>query len=55
MPIEWADEWMQATGGGGGFAGRYPGRRVGGGSIVGLWVPAEELTDCNSHIVGGSG
>jgi hypothetical protein len=35
-----------------GFAGRYPSRRVGGGSIVELRVPAEELTDCNCHIVG---
>jgi hypothetical protein len=33
-------------------AGRYPSRRVGGGSIVELWVPAEELTDFNCHIVG---
>ena len=51
MPIEWADAWMQATGGDG-VAGRYPSRRVGGGSIVELWVPAEELTDFNCHIVG---
>jgi hypothetical protein len=51
MPIEWQTSECRPrveTG----FAGRYPSLRVGGGSIVELWVPAEELTDFNCHIVG---
>lgn len=31
---------------------RYPVRQVGGDTILELWVPAEELDDFNTHIVG---
>ncbi|WP_428963513.1 hypothetical protein [Micromonospora fluostatini] len=34
------------------FANRYPIRRVGGNTILELWVPAEELDEFNAHIVG---
>jgi hypothetical protein len=34
------------------FARRYPSRQAGGGDIVELWVPAEELDEFNTHIVG---
>ena len=34
------------------FARRYPVRQAGGAWILELWVPAEELEDFNSHIVG---
>ncbi len=34
------------------FLDRYPVRRVGGRTIVELWVPAEELDEFNRHIVG---
>ncbi|OWA14502.1 ADP-ribosylation/crystallin J1 [Streptomyces sp. CS159] len=35
-----------------GFLERYPVRRAGGETILELWVPAEELTEFNRHIVG---
>ncbi|MGK5445993.1 hypothetical protein [Streptomyces radiopugnans] len=31
---------------------RYPVRQAGGESILGLWVPAEELDEFNAHISG---
>ncbi|MEU5565576.1 hypothetical protein [Micromonospora musae] len=34
------------------FLSRYPVRQAGGDSILELWVPAEELDEFNSHIVG---
>ena len=34
------------------FAARYPVRQAGGRTILELWVPAEELTEFNEHIVG---
>ncbi|MFV2197980.1 ADP-ribosylation/crystallin J1 [Nocardiopsis sp. LOL_012] len=34
------------------FAARYPVRRVGGRTILELWVPAEELAEFNAHIAG---
>lgn len=34
------------------FVARYPVRRVGGDTILELWVPAEELDEFNKHIVG---
>ncbi|MGW0660247.1 ADP-ribosylation/crystallin J1 [Streptodolium elevatio] len=34
------------------FLGRYPVRQVGGRTILELWVPAEELAEFNTHIVG---
>jgi hypothetical protein len=34
------------------FLGRYPVRRAGGRTILELWVPAEELDEFNTHIVG---
>ncbi len=34
------------------FLSRYPVRQVGGDTILELWVPAEELDEFNSHIVG---
>jgi hypothetical protein len=34
------------------FARRYPVQKVGGRTILELWVPAEELDDFNHHIVG---
>lgn len=34
------------------FLRRYPVRRVGGSTILELWVPAEELDEFNAHIVG---
>lgn len=34
------------------FLGRYPVRQVGGDTILELWVPAEELDEFNTHIVG---
>lgn len=34
------------------FLARYPVRRAGGETILELWVPAEELTEFNRHIVG---
>ncbi|GAB2952636.1 hypothetical protein GCM10027280_46180 [Micromonospora polyrhachis] len=34
------------------FLRRYPVRRAGGDTILELWVPAEELTEFNGHIVG---
>lgn len=34
------------------FLGRYPVQQVGGRTILELWVPAEELDEFNSHIVG---
>ncbi|WP_100444186.1 ADP-ribosylation/crystallin J1 [Glycomyces xiaoerkulensis] len=34
------------------FADRYAVHRVGGGTILELWVPAEELDEFNGHIVG---
>ncbi|MFJ6915754.1 ADP-ribosylation/crystallin J1 [Streptomyces sp. NPDC101133] len=35
-----------------GFLERYPVRQAGGETILELWVPAEELTEFNRHIVG---
>lgn len=35
------------------FLRRCPVRQVGGRTILELWVPAEELDDFNTHIVGG--
>ncbi|MFD9129322.1 ADP-ribosylation/crystallin J1 [Kitasatospora sp. NPDC059571] len=34
------------------FLARYPVRQAGGETILELWVPAEELTEFNRHIVG---
>jgi hypothetical protein len=34
------------------FLRRYPVQRAGGETILELWVPAEDLTLFNSHIVG---
>lgn len=34
------------------FLERYPVRQVGGDTILELWVPAEELAEFNTHIVG---
>ncbi|MER6563350.1 hypothetical protein ABT300_37610 [Streptomyces sp. NPDC001027] len=34
------------------FLRRYPVQRAGGRTILELWVPAEELTEFNAHIVG---
>lgn len=34
------------------FLARYPVRRAGGATILELWVPAEELDEFNTHIVG---
>ncbi|MER6090076.1 ADP-ribosylation/crystallin J1 [Streptomyces bluensis] len=34
------------------FVSRYPVRQAGGRTILELWVPAEELTEFNAHIVG---
>ncbi|MFC8667183.1 hypothetical protein ACFUI0_34065, partial [Streptomyces sp. NPDC057199] len=34
------------------FLHRYPVQQAGGRTILELWVPAEELDDFNSHIVG---
>jgi hypothetical protein len=34
------------------FAGRYPVQTVGGRVHTELWVPAEELSEFNRHIVG---
>jgi hypothetical protein len=34
------------------FARRYPTQVAGGSSRLELWVPAEELTDLNNHLVG---
>lgn len=34
------------------FVGRYPVQTVGGSIHQELWVPAEELTEFNGHIVG---
>lgn len=34
------------------FASRYPVQQVGGKDILELWVPAEELDEFNTHIVG---
>lgn len=36
-----------------GYLRRYPTRRAGGEEVLELWVPAEELTEFNRHIVGG--
>ncbi|WP_067885259.1 hypothetical protein [Nocardia vaccinii] len=35
-----------------GFLTRYPVRQVGGETILELWVPADELSEFNKHIVG---
>ncbi|MFD7640717.1 hypothetical protein ACFV4P_08685 [Kitasatospora sp. NPDC059795] len=35
------------------FLKRYPVQQAGGRTILELWVPAEELTEFNQHIVGG--
>ncbi|MFE6103879.1 hypothetical protein ACFVQ4_28470 [Streptomyces laurentii] len=35
-----------------GFLARYPVQQAGGETILELWVPAEELTEFNRHIVG---
>lgn len=34
------------------FLRRYPVRQAGGRTILELWVPAEELDEFNTHIVG---
>ncbi|MFJ2893766.1 hypothetical protein ACIO87_02615 [Streptomyces sp. NPDC087218] len=34
------------------FLSRYPVRQAGGRTILELWVPAEELDEFNTHIVG---
>ncbi|WP_344105437.1 ADP-ribosylation/crystallin J1 [Nocardiopsis rhodophaea] len=34
------------------FLRRYPVRQAGGRTILELWVPADELTEFNDHIVG---
>nr|GID81678.1 hypothetical protein Ade03nite_06020 [Actinoplanes derwentensis] len=34
------------------FGARYPIRQAGGGDILELWVPAEELEEFNDHIIG---
>ena len=34
------------------FVARYQLRRVGGDTILELWVPAEELEEFNDHIIG---
>ena len=34
------------------FLARYPVQQVGGKTILELWVPAEELEEFNTHIVG---
>jgi hypothetical protein len=34
------------------FLARYPVQQVGGRTILELWVPAEELAEFNTHIVG---
>ena len=34
------------------FAARYPVRQVGGRDILELWIPAEDLDELNSNIVG---
>ena len=34
------------------FLARYPVQQAGGRTILELWVPAEELEEFNSHIVG---
>lgn len=34
------------------FLARYPVRQAGGRTILELWVPAEELDEFNTHIVG---
>ncbi|MFI9580930.1 hypothetical protein ACIHCQ_03600 [Streptomyces sp. NPDC052236] len=34
------------------FLARYPVRQAGGRTILELWVPAEELTEFNEHILG---
>ncbi|MFE4592046.1 hypothetical protein [Streptomyces laurentii] len=34
------------------FLARYPVQQAGGETILELWVPAEELTEFNRHIVG---
>ncbi|MEU0118803.1 hypothetical protein ABZ137_35290 [Streptomyces bobili] len=34
------------------FLTRYPVRQAGGETILELWVPAEELDEFNTHIVG---
>ncbi|MFD8495241.1 hypothetical protein [Amycolatopsis sp. NPDC059657] len=34
------------------FLQRYPVRQAGGKTILELWVPAEELAEFNTHIVG---
>ncbi|MFJ7778979.1 hypothetical protein [Streptomyces yangpuensis] len=34
------------------FLSRYPVQQAGGRTILELWVPAEELAEFNSHIVG---
>lgn len=35
-----------------GFVQRYPVQQAGGRTILELWVPAEELAEFNTHIVG---
>ncbi|MBP2479162.1 hypothetical protein JOF53_008034 [Crossiella equi] len=34
------------------FLSRYPVRQAGGRTILELWVPAEELAEFNTHLVG---
>ncbi|MEV0130152.1 hypothetical protein AB0H83_17045 [Dactylosporangium sp. NPDC050688] len=34
------------------FARRYPTRRAGGGHILELWIPAEDVDALNAHLVG---
>ncbi|WP_410656516.1 hypothetical protein [Amycolatopsis sp. lyj-112] len=34
------------------FVARYPVQQAGGKTILELWVPAEELAEFNTHIVG---
>ncbi|MEQ4209767.1 hypothetical protein [Actinopolymorpha sp. B9G3] len=34
------------------FLSRYPVQQVGGSTILELWVPAEDLDEFNTHIVG---
>lgn len=34
------------------FVARYPVRQAGGATLLKLWAPAEELEECNRHIVG---
>lgn len=35
-----------------GFLRRYPVQQAGGKTILELWVPAEELDEFNTHLVG---